>query len=65
MNHDRPVSPRLIPRRRILLVLLVVSLVPLGLLGIGSWLVLQRLLDQRSLEVQTSIVAGHARAIEF
>ena len=60
----RAVLTRTSLRLRIVTVLLTVSLIPLFLLGIGSWVVFGRLLEQKSLELQESIVDGHARAID-
>ena len=51
-------------RSRIINVLLAVSLIPLCLVGVGSWLVFGRLLDKKSLELQHSVVESHARSIE-
>lgn len=51
-------------RSRIVIVLLVVSLLPLCLVGVGAWAVFGRLLDQKSLEMQRSVVESHARSIE-
>lgn len=53
------------PRRRIVVVLLLVSLLPLLLLGLGVWVVFDSLSDQKTLEVQTSVVSGHAKSIEL
>jgi len=50
--------------RRIVAVLLFVSLVPLCLVGIGAWVVFGQLLEQKSLEIQKSTVENHARSIE-
>ena len=51
-------------RFRILTVLLSASLLPLILLTIGAWLVFGRLLEDKSLEMQRSVVENHARAID-
>ena len=51
-------------RSRIVAVLLAVSLLPLCLVGVGSWIVFGRLLEQKSFELQRTIVEGHSRAIE-
>ncbi|NQU06846.1 MAG: hypothetical protein HQ568_12185 [Calditrichaeota bacterium] len=51
-------------RSRIVIVLLVVSLLPLCLVGVGAWVVFGRLLEQKSLEMQRSVVESHARSIE-
>ncbi len=56
---------RLIPPRRLVAVLLSVSLLPLGLLGVSSWVIFGRLLNQKSLELQSTIVEGHAKAIDL
>ena len=55
---------RLSLRWRIVAVLLVVSLVPLSLLGIGTWVVFGALLEDKALELQKAVVEKHARAIE-
>ncbi len=51
-------------RSRIIAVLLVVSLLPLCIVGVGAWIVFGRLLEQKSLEVQRTVVESHSRAIE-
>lgn len=51
-------------RSRIVTVLLVVSLLPLCLVGFGAWAVFGRLLEQKSLGMQRSVVESHARSIE-
>lgn len=51
-------------RSRIVAVLLAVSLLPLCLVGVGSWIVFERLLEQKSFELQRTIVESHSRAIE-
>jgi two-component system NtrC family sensor kinase len=51
-------------RWRIVLALLSVSLIPLCLLGVGAWLVFGRMLEDRALAVQKSVVERHAGAID-
>ena len=51
-------------RSRIVTILLAVSLLPLCLMGVGSWVVFGRLLEQKSLEMQRSVVESHASSIE-
>ena len=48
----------------IIAILLIVSLLPLALLSIGSWVVFGRLLEEKALELQRTVVESHARAIE-
>jgi len=52
-------------RWRIVTVLLVVSLLPLALLGIGSWVVLGGLISDKSLEVHRALVQSHAAKIDL
>ncbi len=59
----RPASSRPL-RRRIMLALGVVSLLPLLVMGVGAWVVFGRLLEQRAFELQRQIVASRARSIE-
>lgn len=49
--------------RRITTTLLLFSLAPLVVMGVGAWLVYGRLLDQKALELQRAVVESHARAI--
>ena len=49
---------------RIVTVLLVVSLVPIGLMGIGVWVVFGRLIEEKAFELQLTVVGKHALAIE-
>lgn len=51
-------------RWRIVAILLVVSLLPLALVGIGAWVVFGNLLIERSLELQRAVVQSHAAAID-
>lgn len=51
-------------RWRIVTVLLAAALFPLGLVGFGSWVVFGRLFEERALQQMTTIVQGHANAIE-
>lgn len=50
---------------RIVTVLLVASLLPLALTGVGSWVVFERLLADKTLEVHGAVVRGHAAIIEL
>ena len=54
----------LVFKSRIVIILLAVSLLPLCLVGFGSWFVFGRLLEKKSLELQRSVVESHARSIE-
>lgn len=51
-------------RWRIIAVLLTVSLLPLILLGVGSWIVFGDLLEEKAHELLGTIVQSHAHAIE-
>ena len=51
-------------RWRIVTVLLAAALLPLSLVGIGSWIVFGNLLEQKSLEHLRTAVHSHARTIE-
>lgn len=51
-------------RWRIVTALLVVSLIPLALVGAGAWVVFGRLLEDKSLELQRAVVSSHAASIE-
>ncbi|MFC1563588.1 ATP-binding protein [candidate division KSB1 bacterium] len=51
-------------RFKIATILITVSLLTLFLMGMGSWIVFGRLLDQKALEMQKNIVESHANAIE-
>ncbi len=51
-------------RWRIFVVLLLVSVLPLGLMGGGAWVVLGRLLDAEVVELQRALVQSHAAAVE-
>lgn len=44
--------------------LLTVSILPLAMMGVGAWVVFGRLLENKSRELQTTIVENHARSIE-
>ena len=52
-------------RWRIVTVLLVVSLLPLGLVGIGAWVVFGRMLEGKSLELHRRVVQAHAQGIDL
>lgn len=51
-------------RWRIVTVLLVAALVPLGIAGFGSWIVFGDLLEQKAREQMRTVVRGHASAID-
>ncbi len=51
-------------RWRIVAILLVVSSIPLCLVGGGSWVVFGRLLEGKALELQQTVVEKHAQAID-
>ncbi len=51
--------------RRIVTALLVASLVPLALTGIGSWAVFERLLEEKTLEVHGAVVRSHATTVDL
>ncbi len=51
-------------RWQILVALLVAALLPLVISGFGSWIVFRNMLQQKSLELMTTVVKGHADAIE-
>lgn len=57
-------SKRPVFRSRIIIVLLTVSLIPLCFVGLGAWFVFGKLADQKSLELQRSVVESHARSID-
>ena len=52
-------------RWRIVAVLLFVSLLPLGLVGIGAWVVFGRILEGKSLELHRRVVQAHAQSIDL
>ena len=52
-------------RSRIVTVLLVASLLPLAILGLGSWVVFGGLLSDKSLEVHQALVRSHAAKIDL
>ncbi len=51
-------------RVRIVAVLLVVSLSPLALVGMGAWVNFGGLLEEKSIELHRSVVLSHARSID-
>jgi two-component system NtrC family sensor kinase len=51
-------------RRRIIAILLGVALLPLGLTGVGAFVVFSRLLEAKALELQRAVVSSHAEALE-
>ncbi len=50
---------------RLVAVLLLVSLLPLGLVGLGAWRVFGRQLAARSLELQRATVSNHAATLDL
>ena len=56
-------TPQRILRRRIIAILLVVSLLPLCLMGVGVWVVFSRMIEEKALELQHSVVQHHALVI--
>jgi len=65
MPEPRPptVGKRL--RRRIGIVLILVSFLPIALLGVGAWFVFSRLLLRQALQVHRTAVSAHASAIDL
>ncbi len=51
-------------RRRIIAAILAVSLLPVLLLGVGSWVVFGRLLDQKAMDLQRAVVSHHAESVD-
>ncbi len=51
-------------RWQITSILLIVSLLPIFLMGFGAWVVFGRLLEQKASELQRVVVLSHAREIE-
>jgi two-component system NtrC family sensor kinase len=51
-------------RWRITAVLLAVSLLPIVVMGVGSWVALDHMLQAKALEQMRQMVRGHARSIE-
>ncbi len=51
-------------RFRIVAVLLLASLLPLALLGIGSWVVFGGIIEEKTLDLHRSVVQTHARSID-
>lgn len=64
-SSPRPTRRQLGLRWRIVALLLLVSLLPLGLVGVGSWVVFGRLAVNRTMELQRSLVRAHAAAIDL
>ena len=58
------ISKQTTHRWRIVVMLLTVSLLPLVVAGVGSWMVFGKLLEQKALEQMRTIVQGHSEAIE-
>lgn len=56
-------STKNILRWRIIIALLLVSILPLSLLGFGSWFVFERIIKDKSLDLQRNITENHARFI--
>lgn len=63
-TDEAGVEPPRIERWRIVAVLLLASLVPLGFLGGGAWLVFGRLFVEQALGHQRKVVLAHAEAID-
>lgn len=51
-------------KTNILSILLAVSLLPLVVIGLGSWIVFGRILENKSLTLQKALVENHAQAID-
>lgn len=69
LASNRPASAHVPAQRptlrwRIVSVLLLVSLLPLVLMGVGAWVVFGRMLERRALELQRTVVQSHAASIE-
>ncbi|MBC8204880.1 ATP-binding protein [bacterium] len=60
MKHRKKPSLRF----TIIFILLAVSIIPLALVSLGSWYVFGRLLTDKSLELQRTVVENHAYSIE-
>ena len=56
--------PSAILHRRVLLALAAVSLAPMILMGVGTWVVIGRVLEERAIDLQRQVVTSHARSIE-
>jgi two-component system NtrC family sensor kinase len=52
-------------RWRIVTILLAVSLLPLGLVGIGAWVVFGGLLEEKTLQMHRRVVQTHAQSIDL
>lgn len=66
VRKDRPKSrPRFALRFRIVIILLLVSMLPVVLLGIGSWIVFGRVLMERSMQLQHVAIERHAASIDL
>jgi len=61
----RPQSDLTRLNRSIVAILLLVSLLPLALSAIGSWVVFGRMLEERTLELHRSTVESHSTAIQL
>jgi len=59
-----PAEGLLALRRRIVAILLGVALLPLGLTGVGAFVVFSRLLEAKALELPRAVVGAHAEALE-
>lgn len=51
-------------RRRIIAAILAVSLLPVLLLGVGSWVVFGRLLEEKAMDLQRAVVSHHAESVD-
>jgi two-component system, NtrC family, sensor kinase len=61
-NGRAPARPGL--QWRIVTLLLVVSILPLAIMGIGAWLAYGNLLTEKSLDLQRAVVRNHAKSID-
>jgi len=52
-------------RWRIVTILLIVSLLPLGLVGAGAWVVFGRLIEEKTLQMRRRVVQTHAQGIDL
>jgi two-component system, NtrC family, sensor kinase len=49
---------------RIVTLLLVVSILPLAIMGVGAWLAYGNLLTEKSLDLQRTVVRNHAKSLD-
>ena len=57
-------SSTLVLRRRIIAIILLTSLLPLGVIGFGAWTLFGRLLEKKAIELTQTLVQSHTNAIE-